>query len=158
MISQAQVHQALMPWLGSPLLNALEPLTGEITGQLNGCSIQRNADTLAEELDSLLFRAVRSATEGSMLAQLPDDTFVRVQVQDFATMADDLMLLTFQDFPKDGEHLQFLREYSLRHASLSALRVLYTRFGAQQTPKELAAIVSVVKSCYPAFRWREWLK
>ena len=97
MISQAQVHQALMPWLGSPLLNALEPLTGEITGQLNGCSIQRNADTLAEELDSLLFRAVRSATEGSMLAQLPDDTFVRVQVQDFATMADDLMLLIFQD-------------------------------------------------------------
>ena len=139
MISQAQVHQALMPWLGSPLLNALEPLTGEITGQLNGCSIQRNADTLAEELDSLLFRAVRSATEGSMLAQLPDDTFVRVQVQDFATMADDLMLLIFQDFPKDGEHLQFLREYSLRHASLSALRVLYTRFGAPRSPRGLAA-------------------
>ena len=158
MISQAQVHQALMPWLGGPLLSALEPLTGEIAGRLNGCSIQRNADTLAEELDSLLFRAVRSATEGSMLAQLPDDTFVRVQVQDFATMADDLMLLIFQDFPKDGEHLQFLREYSLRHASLSALRVLYTRFGAQQSPRELAAIVSVVKSCYPAFRWREWLR
>lgn len=158
MISQAQVHQTLLPWLGGPLLNALEPLTGEITGRLNGCSIQRNADTLADELDSLLFRAVRNATEGSMLAQLPDDTFVRVQVQDFAVIADELMLLAFLEFPQDGEHLQFLREYSLQHASLSALRVLYTRFGAQQSPKELSAIVSVVKSCYPPFRWREWLK
>lgn len=158
MISQAQVRKTLTPWLGDPLLNALEPLTGDIAGRLNGCSIRRNADSLAEELDSLLFRAVRSATEGSMLAQLPDDTFVRVQVEDFAVMADELMLLAFQDFPRDGEHLQFLREYSLRHASLSALRVLYTRFGAQQSPQELSAIVSVVKSCYPAFRWREWLK
>ena len=158
MISQAQVRQTLTPWLGDPLLNALEGLTGEIAGRLNGCSIHRNADSLAEELDSLLFRAVRSATEGSMLVQLPDDTFVRVQVEDFAVMADELMFLPFREFPNDGEHLQFLREYSLRHASLSALRALYTRFGAQQTPKELAAIVSVVKSCYPSFRWREWLR
>ena len=158
MISQAQVHQTLLPWLGVPLLNALEPLMGEIAGRLNGCSIQRNADSLADELDSLLFRAIRNATEGSMLAQLPDGTFVRVQLQDVAVIADELVLLAFQYFPRDGEHLQFLREYSLRHASLSALRVLYTRFGAQQSPKELAAIVSVVKSCYPSFRWREWLR
>ena len=93
-----------------------------------------------------------------MLAQLPDDTFVRVQVQDFAVIADELMLLAFLEFPQDGEHLQFLREYSLQHASLSALRVLYTRFGEQHSPQELAAIVSVVKSCYPPFRWREWLR
>ena len=158
MISQAQVRQVLSPWLGNPLLNAMEPLTGDITGRLNGYSIHRGADALADDLDSLLFRAVRGATEGSMLAQLPDGTFVRVQVEDFAVMADELMFLPFRDFPNDGEHLQFLRDYSLRHASLSALRALYTRFGAQQSPKELAAIVSVVKSCYPPFRWREWLR
>ena len=158
MISQAQVRQVLTPWLGGPLLNALEPVTGDIAGRLNGFSIHRGADDLAGELDSLLFRAVRGATEGSMLVQLPDESFVRVHVEDFAVMADELMLLPFRDFPTDGEHLQFLRDYSLRHASLSALRALYTRFGAQQSPKELAAIVSVVKSCYPPFRWREWLK
>ena len=158
MISQAQVTELLTPWLGGPLLSVLEPMTGDIAGRLNGCSIGRNAETLADELDSLLFRSVRSATEGSMLVQLPDDTFVRVQVQDFAVMADELMWLIFQGFPTDSEHFQFLREYSLCHASLSALRALYTRFGAQQSPKELAAIVSVVKSCYPPFRWREWLR
>ena len=158
MISQAQVCKTLSPWLGAPLLDALEPMTWDIAGRLNGFSIRRGADGLAAELDSLLFRSVRAATEGSMLARLPDDTFVRMQVEDFSVMADELMLLVFQEFPKDGDHLQFLRDYSLRHASLSALRVLYARFGAQQTPKELDAIVSVVKSCYPAFRWREWLK
>lgn len=158
MISQAQVRQILTPWLGSPLLNALDPLTADITGRLNGYSIRRGTDNLVDELDSLLFRGVRGATEGNMLAQLPDGTFVRVQVEDFAVMADELMFLCFREFPNDGEHLQFLRDYSLRHASLSALRALYTRFGAQQSPKELSAIVSVVKSCYPPFRWREWLK
>ncbi len=158
MISQAQVRQILTPWLGSPLLNALDPLTADITGRLNGYSIRRGTDNLADELDSLLFRGVRGATEGSMLVELPDGTFVRVQVEDFAVMADELMFLCFREFPNDGEHLQFLRDYSLRHASLSALRALYTRFGAQQSPKELSAIVSVVKSCYPPFRWREWLK
>lgn len=158
MISQAQVQRTLLPWLGPSLLSALEPLSGDIAGRLNGFSIHRNADTLADDLDSLLFRAVRGVTDGSMLAQLPDGTFVRVQVEDFSVMADELMLLPFQEFRHDGEHLQFLRDYSLRHASLSALRVLYTAFGAQQSPQELDAIVSVVKSCYPAFRWREWLR
>ena len=158
MISQAQVRQVLTPWLGGPLLNALEPVTGDIAGRLNGFSIRRGADDLAGELDSLLFRAVRSATEGSMLVQLPDESFVRVHVEDFAVMADELMLLPFRDFPTDGEHLQFLRDYSLRHASLSALRALYTRFAPLQTREELSAIASVAKGCYPAFRWREWLQ
>ena len=157
MITQARVRQILYPWLGGPLLAALEPMTGDIAGRLNGYSIKKGADTLADGLDSLLFRAVRNATEGSMLVQLPDDTFVRVRVEDFAVMADELMLLAFQEFPNDGEHFQFLRDYSLRHASLSALRVLYTRFGSFQSAQELAAIASVAKSCYRPFRWRSWL-
>ena len=157
MVSQNQVRNVLRPWLGEPLLQALSPLINDLAGRLNGFSVRRGANDLADTLDSLLFRAVRSATDGSMLAQLADGSFVRVQVEDFAAMADELMLLIFQDFPQDAEHLEFLRTYSMSRASLSALRVLYTRFGAQQSPRELEAIASVVKSCYPPFRWRSWL-
>lgn len=157
MIAQSQVMIVLQPWLGVPLLQALEPLMPQIASRLNGFSIRRE-EPLAQELDSLLFRSVREATRGQMLAQLEDGTFVRIRLEDFSAMADELMLLVFLDFPTDSAHLIFLRDYSMRCASLSALRALYTKFAQMQTPQELEAIASVAKSCYPAFRWREWLK
>lgn len=156
-VAQAQVMVVLKPWLGAPLLQALSPLYGDIAARLSGFSIRREGDALAEELDSLLFRAVREATHGRMLAQLEDGSFVRIRLEDFSAMADELMLLAFDEFPVDGAHLLFLRDYSMRHASLSALRALYTRFAALQTPQELSAIASVAKSCHPPFRWRQWL-
>lgn len=157
MIAQAQVMIVLRPWLGAPLLEAVAPLTGDIAARLNGFSIRRD-DGLAASLDSLLFRAVHQITQGKMLAQLDDGTFVRIRLEDFSAMTDELMLLAFQDFPVDSRHLIFLQRYSMEHSSLSALRALYTRFAELQTPQELAAIASVAKKCYPVFRWREWLE
>ena len=158
MVSQAQVMIVLKPWLGGPLLEALTPTVSEIAGRLNGFSFGGSRDGLAAELDSLLFRAVRQATGGRMLIALEDGTWVRVRLEDFAAMADELMLLPFLELPADEKQLQSLRDYSMRYPSLSALRTLYTRFAPLQTREELAAIASVVKSCYPAFRWREWLQ
>ncbi|MBQ6961837.1 MAG: hypothetical protein IJP78_12740 [Clostridia bacterium] len=158
MVSQAQVMIVLRPWLGGPLLEALAPTVREIAGRLNGFSFGDGRDGLAGELDSLLFRAVRQATGGSMLIALDDGTWVRSRLEDFAAMADELMLLPFLELPVDEEHLQSLRDYSMRYPSLSALRALYTRFASLQTREELAAIASVAQKCYPAFRWREWLQ
>lgn len=158
MVSQAQVMIVLKPWLGGPLLEALTPTVREIAGRLNGFSFGGRQDGLAGELDSLLFRAVRQATAGDMLIALDDGTWVRSRLEDFAAMADELMLLPFLELPVDERRLRDLRDYSMRYPSLSALRALYTRFAPLQTPEELAAIASVAKSCYPAFRWREWLQ
>ena len=157
MIAQSQVMAVLRPWLGAPLLEALSPLTANLAGRLNGFSIQRGEDHWAQEIDSALFLAVRRATRGSMLAQLEDGTYVRVRLEDFSAMADELLFLSFDAFPLDEAHLKFLRDYSMRHESLSALRALYTRFADMQTAQELTMISSVVKKCYPPFRWRHWL-
>ena len=157
MVAQGQVMIVLMPWLGAPLLEALWPLAGDIAALLSGFSICRPEEDLAGKLDSMLFCAVRQQTRGSMLVQVEDGTLVRVRLEDFAAMADELMLLAFEELPVDSRHLICLRDYSMRHASLSALRALYTRFAPLQSPQELAAIASVARSCYPAFRWRGWL-
>ena len=157
MVSQAQVMIVLKPWLGGPLLEALTPTVREIAGRLNGFSFFGNQDDLAGELERVLFSAVRKATGGNMLIALEDGTWVRSRLEDFAAMADELMLLPFLELPVDEAHLQSLRDYSMHHPSLSALRALYTRFASLQTGEELSAIASVAKSCYPAFRWREWL-
>lgn len=157
MIAQAQVMITLRPWLGMPLLDALTPLTEDLTIRLNGFSIRREEEDLSREMDSMLFNAVRQVTNASMLARLEDGTYVRIRLEDFAAMADELMLLAFNDFPVDAAHLAFLQDYSMRHPSLSALRALYERFAPLQSARELAAIASVARSCYPAFRWRCWL-
>ena len=157
MIAVAQVTIALRPWLGIRLSRALEPLIDEIACLLNAYDPRRPPGELSDRLDSLLFRAVREATRGTMLAQLEDESWVRIRVEDFSTMADDLMLLVFMDLPVDGRHLLFLREYSLRRDSLAALRALYTRFAPLQTAQELAAIASVARACHPAFRLQGWL-
>ncbi|MBR6187004.1 MAG: hypothetical protein IKQ41_12200 [Clostridia bacterium] len=157
MIAQAQVMVALRPWLGEPLLAALPALPGEIAERLNGFSKERDADRMAQELDSLLFRAVRYATAGSLLAQMDDGGFVRIRLEDFADMADEMMLLVFEEFPVDSRHFLFLKDYAVHHPSLAALRTLYTRFGSFQSAQELAAIASVAKDCYRPFRWQSWL-
>ena len=157
MISQAQVMRVLEPWFGDRLTQVLMPTMADLATRLNAASPRQDLERLARDMDSLLFRAVHQATRGTMMILLPDDTWVRSRLEDYAVMADELLGLVFDEFPVDQEHLSWLRNYSLSHASLSALRVLYTRFFPLETEGELDAIASVARSCYPPFRWRQWL-
>ena len=157
MIAASQVMIALQPWLGAPLARAIEPCMDEITHRLNAYSSRQAPDQLQDDLDSLLFCAVRDATRGRMLIQMEDGSLIRIQVDDFATMADELLYLLFSQFPVDGRHLLLLQEYSMRRESLSALKTLYTRFAALQSPQELQMIASVARSCHEPYRLRGWL-
>jgi len=157
MITVAQVMITLHPWLGAPLSRAVEPCMDEIGHRLNAYSSRQAPDQLQDDLDSLLFCAVRDASRGRMLAQMADGSLIRIRVEDFSTMADELMYLVFSRFPVDRNHFLLLREYSMRRESLSALRVLYIRFAALQSPQELHTIASVARACHEPFRLRGWL-
>ena len=157
MAAVAQVEITLRPWLGAPLAKALFPTMESIAAKMNAYAGATPPDELASSIDSALFFAVREATRGSMLADLPDGTRVRIRVEDFAVMADELLYLVFSAFPTDESHFLLLRDYSMRASSLSALRALYTRYAAWQTEEELNVLSAVAKKCYPAFRLREWL-
>lgn len=157
MIATSQVMAALQPWLGPRLAAWMAPLMEEMAVKMNGYSSRKKPDVLRDELDSLLFQALRHFTRGTMLAEISDGSWIRIQVEDIAMMADELMLLIFQQFPVDSHHLLLLREYSMGQASLAALKILYTHFAPLQSPDELEAIASVIRACHPAFRWREWL-
>lgn len=157
MVAKAQVLEALSPWLGSGLSLRLDDQIEGITRWLNSWSPRQDIKELAERIDSVLFRAVREATQGKMLVQLPDGGFVRVRVEDFSVMADDALYPLFASLPRDGEHLLILREYSMRCESLSSLKAQYLCFSSLHTREELRAIAAFVKKCYPAYRWRGWL-
>ena len=66
--------------------------------------------------------------------------------------------LKLQQLPRNPEQYQRLRQFAMTHESLSALRTLYLRFAAFQTPDELDFIARTVRSAYSPYRWHEWLQ
>ncbi len=157
-VAKAQVISALTPWLGSELSLALDDRIEEITRLLNLWSPRADLEALASRIDSLLFLAVRQATQGRMLIHLPDGGWVRVLLEDFSAMADDALYPLFSSFPPDPQYLLILRDYAMHHESFSALKAQYLLFSALQSREELAAIAAFVKKRYPAYRWRAWLE
>jgi hypothetical protein len=111
-----------------------------------------------QDVDSMLFMAVRNATSGRMVLRMDTDDLIRVRVSDFSVMADELMYLLLEDLPRDQRTLDAIRAYSLRTSSLSSLRALYLLFQDVQTPDELATIRRIIKTCHLPFRWRGWLE
>ena len=158
MAAVTQVTALLEPWLGARLTGALVPCAEEITRALNAYTIRRDPEELYQELDSLLFRAIHGATRGAMLVEAPDGGQVRMRLEDVATLADEVLFLALNELPADQKHLQAVQQYALRRDSLAALKALYLHFAPMQTRQELCAIASLIRNCYPPFRWRLWLK
>lgn len=157
MVAKATVIVALTPWLGQRLIRMLDESVERITHWLNAWSEKQELDELRRKINSLLFLSVRQATEGRLVIPLDDGSCVRVRLEDFEIMADDVMYTLFAQFPPDAAHLLTVREFSMRQESLAALRALYTRFGELQSRQELDTIASFIRKSYPAYRWRSWL-
>ncbi len=149
----------LRPWLGSDFVAAHAPLMERLCLRLTRFLPQRDSLALtAQDLDSLLFMAVRDATGGRMLLRMDNDTYIRVRLADFAVMADELLCLLMEKLPVDEQSFLLIRDYSLHAGSLAALKALYLRYEAFQSPEEFKTIVRVIRTCHPPFRWRGWLQ
>lgn len=154
MATVSQIANILLPWTGSGLLEQLHPECEQIAKLLQSSA---KPDAIAERITLLLFSRIRQLTRGTMIVQ-PDGGYpVRMQTEDFATIADEMLLPLFEEYPADDVHLQKLREFSLSCASLSALRALYTRFSSLQSKEELATIAQIARGSYPAYRLHGWL-
>ena len=97
-------------------------------------------------------------TFGKMVLRMDTQKLIRLRMDDFTTMSDELMYLLFHNFPKDRAHFLAVQEYSVKQSSLSALRALYMDFSGFQSEKELATLRRVITSCYDKYRWRFWLE
>ena len=134
-------------------------LAQQVADTLNGCDIaQTPIALLAKDLDEMIFHTLRDMTFGDMRVLLDDGRTMRVRVDDVDAMADELLYLKLQQLPRNPEQYQRLRQFAMTHESLSALRTLYLRFAAFQTPDELDFIARTVRSAYSPYRWHEWLQ
>ena len=158
MIQLEHVADTLRPWLGDALLQRIPRVISEAQRRLSTFTIGRDdLVALSHSLEGLIYTAVRRETDATFLVALPDGSSVRMEPDDFAVIADELMWLLFERFPIDARYLMLLRDYSVRVSSLSAIRALYTRFREYQTSEELKALRRVARGSFPAFRWQDWL-
>ncbi|MBQ4434468.1 MAG: hypothetical protein II879_00100 [Clostridia bacterium] len=158
MIELERVAQTLQPWLGDELVRRMPRIMTEAQRRLSTFTVGRDdLSQLFHSLEGLIYTAVRRETDATFLVTLPDQSRVRMEMDDFAVIADELMWLLFEQFPIDARHLMLLRDYSVNVSSLSAIRALYTRFQEYETIDELKALRRVVRGSYPAFRWQNWL-
>ena len=154
-----QTASVLRPWLGGDFVTAHAPLMEHVTLRLSQFLPQRDSlEKTAQDLDSLLFMAVRDATGGRMLLRMDTNQYIRVKVADFSLMADELLFLLMEQLRVDGQNFLLIRDYSLRSGSLAALKALYLRYEAYQSPEEFKTIARVIRTCHAPFRWRGWLQ
>ena len=158
MIRLERVAETLRPWLGDELLLRMPRAMTEAQRRLSSFTPGRDdLGQLAHSLEGLMYTAVRKETDAAFLVTLPDGGRVRMEPDDFAVIADELMWLLFEQFPTDARHLMLIRDYSVRASSLSAIRALYERFREYETIDELKTLRRIARGSYPAYRWQSWL-
>ena len=159
MIAIRRAVDLLRPWLGAAFVDAHGDLIRRAVIKMNGFTPGRDDFArLQQELDTMLFMAVRNHTAGRMTLTMDNGQSVRLRLNDFALMADELMYLLYEKLAADPASFGHIQAYSMRTSSLSSLRALYLLFQDVQTPDELATIRRIIKTCHLPFRWRGWLE
>jgi hypothetical protein len=101
--------------------------------------------------------SLRRFTMGTMRVFLDDGSEVRIRTSDFQMLTDDVIGVLMDSLSPYSVNFELLKSYSLQSPSLSALRVLYTKYQAFQSPEELQAIARTIRTCHIRERYMAWL-
>jgi len=156
-IRTQDVARALHPWVGSYLLDSTTLAEDTADVLRSYAPYKEDLQKLCKRLDSFLFMTMRRYTMGSMLVFLDDGAEVRMRTSDFPLLTDDALGVLMESLSPYSVNFELLKSYSLQQPSLSALRVLYTRYQAFQSQEELRAIARTVRTCHPLERYMSWL-
>lgn len=158
MAAIGRVAQTLRPWLGGAFIARNAETMEVIALKLFGFRPEKDSlEALAFLLDNLLFMQVREDTEGKMTLMMDHGQWVRLRMNDFSLMADELLYLLFERLPKTPRIQAMIRSYSMKSVSLSALRALYLLYRDLQEPEETATLRRIITGSHPPFRWQQWI-
>jgi len=153
-----RVAHTLRPWLGGAFVARNAELMEDIALCLMGFRPEKDSlRGLAFQLDNRLFMRVREETGGKLSLRMDNDQLVRLRMDDFGLMADELLYLLFEALPKNASNQALIRSYSMHAPSLSALRALYLLYRDLQSPEETAVLRRLVVGSHPPFRWQGWI-
>lgn len=158
MIAPDKVKQTLLPWLGSRFMEDKMPLCEQVAMSLFAFRKERDSLThLVQGIDNLLFMTVREETKARMALLMDTGDLIRLRMNDFSLMADEVLYLLFETMEKTPENQAYLREFALRSGSLSSLRALYLLYFDMHSPEETETIRRIITTCHEPFRYRQWI-
>ena len=153
-----EVERVLRPWLGSLFLHAND-LCDQLTARMSAYAPYRQTlESLRDELETLLLTRLNSLTNGSLTVILDNYRSRRLGRSELADMTDDLMGLIFDKLTPFSANFIKLNDYSMKVASLNAMRVLYQKYASYFKPEEFAFMVHIIRTVYPPERYAGWLK
>ncbi len=156
-IRTQDVARALHPWVGSYLLDSTTLADDTADVLRSYAPYKEDIYKLCARLDSFLFMSLRRFTMGTMRVFLDDGSEVRIRTSDFQMLTDDVLGVLMESLSPYSVNFEMLKSYSLQQPSLSALRVLYTKYQAFQSREELQAIARTIRTCHPRERYISWL-
>ena len=157
MIESWHVREALRPRFGSALVDV--PGIWDRAAAL----LQRYApykDTfadLASRLEDVIFNTVYEQLGPSMGAQMDDGTVRRSRSAELKEAADDVMGVLFDQLKVYSVTYDSLHDYCMSSGSLSAMRVLYTRYREFMPASERKILARIIRDNRPRDFWENWL-
>lgn len=157
-VTERQVREALRPRLGSELVDQTG-LCAEVAGLMRTYASYRDTfESMTEQVEQLLFTRLYDLLGPGMSLRLDDGRVVRIRMRELPELADEAMGAMFEAMQVYSVNYANLKDYSMRAASLSALRVLYQKYGAFQSPEEKALLTRIIRERFPASRYEGWLR
>ena len=156
-VMREEVEQAIAPLLGTMLVQSC-PLADDLTEQLRAYAPYRQSlEDFRDELENLLLRLLGRYTHGSMLVIADNYQPVRLGKEQLKRITDEVMGVLFDKLTPFSANFIKINDYSLRVQSLSALRVLMTRYTSYYTRDDLRFMARMIRSIYPPQRYQAWL-
>ena len=153
-----EVERVLRPWLGSLFVNST-PLCAILQEHLSAYAPYRQTlESLREEVETLLLRKLNALTNRSLTVILDNYRSRRLNMSTITDITDDLMGLIFDKLTPFSANFVKLNDYSMRVASLNALRVLYQKYASYFKEEDFAFMIHIIKTVYPPQRYSSWLK
>lgn len=156
-VLREELDAVLRPLLGSTLMDSC-PLAEDLTQQLRTYApYKQGLEEFRNSLERLLAALLHRYTHGSML--IVGDNYQPVQLggEQVRRLTDEVMGVLFDKLTPFSANFLKLNDYSLRVQSLSALRVLVTRYASFYTEEELHFMAGIIRSIYPPARYEGWL-
>ncbi|MBR4082618.1 MAG: hypothetical protein IKK21_12615 [Clostridia bacterium] len=156
-VTEQQVAQALRPWLGRALTEETSLCAGAAQ-IINAYAPYRDTlEDLAARLEKYLFDELYTLLGPAMTLRLDDGRALRIRMRELPELADEIMGAMFEGMQVYSVTYDNLKDYAMRAGSLSAMRVLYQKYGEFQSPDETALLMRIIRERCPAWRYAQWL-
>ncbi len=156
-VMREEVEAVLLPLLGTRLMSSC-PLADDLAAFLCSYAPYRQPlEGFRDELESLLGRLLHRYTSGSMLVVTDQHRAIKLGKDQLGRLTDEVMGVLFDKLTPFSANFIKINDYSLHVQSLSALRVLITRYASFYTEEDLHFMARMVRDIYPPARYQSWL-